>query len=153
MTTLFEQLVGTWELVSLSASAQDGSVFYPFGEDATGYITYTRDGFMSAQLMRSGRPAYGSADIHAATLTEMASAAAGYVAYAGRFEVDEDARTVRHHVAVSLIPNWVDSALERSCEIAADRLVLSPGLEQVAGVTSTLRVELRRAPPHQKSVR
>jgi hypothetical protein len=145
MTTLFERLVGTWELVSLSASAQDGSVFYPFGEDATGYITYTAAGFMSAQLMRTDRTPYASDDIHAATPTEMASATSGYVAYAGRFDVDEDAQTVRHHVAVSLVPNWIGSTLERSCHIDGDRLVLSPGLELVAGATSTLHVELRRA--------
>jgi hypothetical protein len=145
MITLFEQLVGTWELVSLLASAEDGSVFYPLGEDATGSITYTPDGFVSVQMMRSGRPPYGSADIHAATLTEMASAAAGYLAYAGRFEVDEDAEAVRHQVAVSLVPNWIGRTLERTCQIDGDRLVLSPGLELVAGATSTLRVEFRRA--------
>jgi hypothetical protein len=141
MTTLFEQLVGTWELVSLSASAQDGSVFYPLGEEPTGYITYTPDGFMSVQFMRTGRPAYASDDIQAATPTETASAASGYTAYAGRFEIDEDAKTVRHQVAVSLVPNWVGSTLERSCHIDGDRLVLSRDLELVAGATSTLRVE------------
>jgi hypothetical protein len=151
MTTLFEQLVGTWELVSLSANAQDGAVFYPFGEDGTGYITYTPDGFMSAQLMRIGRPAYACDDIQAATLAEMASAASGYIAYAGRFEVDEDAKIVRHHVAVSLVPNWVGSTLERSCHIDGDQLVLSRGLELVAGATSTLRVEFCRVPERRRT--
>ena len=63
MTTLFDQLVGTWALVSFVASADDGSISYPFGDDAAGYLTYTADGHVSAQLMRTGRPAYASDDI------------------------------------------------------------------------------------------
>lgn len=49
-------------LVSYEARAVDGSdeVVYPLGEHPQGIIMYTPDGFMSAQLMRPGRPNFQS---------------------------------------------------------------------------------------------
>jgi len=38
--------VGTWRLRSMTSRAEDGTVTYPYGPDAAGYITYTDDGFM-----------------------------------------------------------------------------------------------------------
>ena len=34
------------------------------GEDVEGLIIYTADGYMSAQLMEPGRPAYASGEYH-----------------------------------------------------------------------------------------
>ncbi len=56
--TLHEQLVGAWKLVSYVEKPTDGSEpFYPMGTEPQGIIMYTPDGYMSAQLMRPGRPA------------------------------------------------------------------------------------------------
>lgn len=55
--SLRERLIGAWTLVSYVEKPVDGSpTVHPLGEDATGIIMYTPDGFMSAQLMKSGRP-------------------------------------------------------------------------------------------------
>ncbi len=37
-------LVGTWRLVSVEFREEDGTVSYPYGRDALGYLTYTADG-------------------------------------------------------------------------------------------------------------
>ena len=43
-------LVGAWRLVSYEGRTGD-NVLYPLGEDATGYIMYTHDGYMSVSMM------------------------------------------------------------------------------------------------------
>ncbi|MDN8759976.1 lipocalin-like domain-containing protein, partial [Staphylococcus aureus] len=88
MAELKEQLIGTWKLVRYQDEDKDGNIFFPLGKDATGFIMYNPDGYMSAQLMQQGRQAYESGDLHTGTQDEMAEAAHGYVAYSGRFELD-----------------------------------------------------------------
>jgi hypothetical protein len=51
------------DLESYVEKPVDGSApVYPLGERPMGIIMYTPDGYMSAQLMRSGRPNFASDD-------------------------------------------------------------------------------------------
>ena len=100
---LKDRLVGAWQLAEFSVTAQDGTVTSPMGEGVQGLIIYTPDGYMSAQLMEPGRPAYTSGEF-TQTTDEEAAAAAGYVAYSGPFDVDEETATLRHHMWLSLFP-------------------------------------------------
>lgn len=61
------RLVGAWHLVNYidEQSSRDDS--YPFGHDPQGFLIYTPDGFVSAQLMKTGRPAFRSSDWHHGT--------------------------------------------------------------------------------------
>ncbi len=53
------EILGAWALVSYELRALDGThIEYPFGDDAQGFLIYTDDGYMSAQLMRRHRPLY-----------------------------------------------------------------------------------------------
>ena len=52
--------VGTWRLVSYIYEYENGDVTYPYGKDASGYITYGADGYMSVALMSSNRPKFDS---------------------------------------------------------------------------------------------
>ena len=56
--TLLEQSYGTYKLVSWKASSSDGGSYYPLGEDASGFIMYNQDGYMSAQIMAGNREAF-----------------------------------------------------------------------------------------------
>ena len=59
---LRKAIQGTWDLVSYTAQDNHGGpTTYPLGPDALGLIMYIGDGYMSAQLMRRGRPAHSSA--------------------------------------------------------------------------------------------
>lgn len=80
MGTFSQGLVGAWELVSFHVALPDGSRAHPLGPDAEGYILYTADGFMSADLMQRGRAPYASGDVQRGTPEEMTAAASGYVA-------------------------------------------------------------------------
>lgn len=127
MTSLEEQLIGTWKLLTYQDVGEDGSIFYPLGKDATGFIMYNPDGYMSAQLMQQGRPSYASGDLHKGTTEEMATAAEGYLAYSGRFELDEANATVYHMMDVSMNPTWLGDTQPREFTINNNILSITNG--------------------------
>ncbi|UVO13415.1 lipocalin-like domain-containing protein [Mycobacterium sp. SVM_VP21] len=128
MSILREALLGGWELSSFESRGSarldageaklgprhepldtvTGAVSYPLGTAPRGLILYTADGYMSAQLT-------GSAD----------AAVAAYIAYGGRFRVDEDTATVHHEVSVSMLPELLASPQPRQARVDGDRLTLS----------------------------
>ncbi|WP_228489079.1 lipocalin-like domain-containing protein [Raineyella fluvialis] len=70
--SLRDQLIGAWKLVSHVERPVDGGADrYPMGEHPQGIILYTPDGYMSAQLMTPGRPAFASGDWFDATDEEV----------------------------------------------------------------------------------
>lgn len=123
-----QQLIGVWSLQCYETKNSEGVVIHPFGDDATGFIMYHPDGYMSAQLMKQGRHAYASGDIHVGTLEELAEAAIGYMAYSGPFEINEATQTVTHHMDVSMNPTWLGQAQPRIGTIKDDLLYIKNGL-------------------------
>lgn len=146
--TLRDYLVGAWTLESYQSSALDGSdVRYPLGPDAKGIITYTPDGYMSAQIMRTDRAPVRRGDLQAAEDSELASAARGYLAYSGPYSV-LDNNVVAHHVDVSLLPNWIGGTQYRAAQIGDSRLQLSPTEPVlIQGQPRNGRLVWRRATP------
>ena len=53
-------LVGSWKLISLESRDANGSISYPWGKDALGYLMYNADGYMSVTVMSSKRPNFSS---------------------------------------------------------------------------------------------
>ena len=117
------ELLGTWRLVSWENRTLAGEVTYPMGPDAVGYLTYTADGYVFVAIMRAERLAFIAGDPLGGSEEERATAAAGYVSYAGTYERQGD--TVTHHVKASLFPNWVGTNQERRVGWDGARLLLS----------------------------
>jgi hypothetical protein len=115
--------VGTWRLVSFEARSSGGSIAYPLGADACGFIMYSADGYVSVLLSRAGRTLFGTPDIFAGSETQLATAARAVISYAGRFEVQGE--WVRHSVDVSLFPDWAGSTQQRRYAFEGQRLTLS----------------------------
>lgn len=120
-----EKVIGTWTLLEYTRENKDGERFYPLGKDATGFLMYTPDGYMSAQLMAQGRRNYSLGELHTGTTEEMAQAAHGYHAYSGRFEVDEENQTLYHHMEVSMIPNRLGQVQDRIIKMDGDRITIT----------------------------
>lgn len=123
--TIKEKLIGVWRLVSYQVKDSKGNITYPLGEDATGMAIYHSDGFMSVQIMSSGRPAYAAGDIHAGPTNAVAAAAKGYLAYSGSYRIYEDENMVEHHMSVSLNPNWVGDNQPRYVKFNEDLLTIN----------------------------
>lgn len=126
------KLVGTWRLVSVSSSTDSGEkTTSAFGQRPKGFITYTREGRMSAIIANDGRKPL-SRDRIAAPPEERAEAFATFIAYAGRYTFTGD--KVVHHVEVASIQNWVGTDLIRSVTLQGDRVTLRTPPTQLGGV-------------------
>ncbi|MEA4822457.1 MAG: lipocalin-like domain-containing protein [Erysipelotrichales bacterium] len=123
--TLRDTLIGTWKLIEFSAKDKDGNKYYPAGENAKGFIMYTPDGYMSAQIMTPGRKPYVSKDMFVGTTQEMAEAAKGYMAYSGKFDVEELTSSIRHHMEVSMNPTWLDQVQVRNIKVQGNRIIIT----------------------------
>lgn len=112
-------LIGTWNLISYTEVRRDQEDGHPFGDEPEGYLIYSAEGYVSAHLMKP-------------------ESSIDQIAYSGRFEVDEQHRTVTHIPSVALIPSWIGSNQVRLVELGGDRLTL-----RVAGEVVS-RLEWRR---------
>ena len=137
------ELQGTWRLVEWTVSVDD-TLIRPFGGKAEGLLTYTDDGWMWATLQRKDRAPLRTGTLAAATAEQRAAAAAGYLAYAGRYTLDGG--QVTHHVEMSLFPDWVGDVQVRHVSWTDDGdLVLStPPEKTAAGRTVVNRLRWRR---------
>lgn len=148
MNNISEKLVGVWRVVSLADSVADGSVFYPLGENPTGGIVYTPDGFMSLQLARDPRPTFAEG-YQNATLEEIKGALEAYVAMYGRYSLNEEDCVVTHHILGSNFPDMIGTNQVRPFELSDDTLTLKPASFELNGVMHTRRLLLERARPPQ----
>ena len=137
--TTAQKFIGTWKLVTSEFRTSDGKVAYPLGEKAVGILMCDSGGRFAAQLMRPDRPKFASGDMRGGTPEETKTAAEGYVAYFGTYEVDDKKGTVVVHVEASLFPNWLGQDQLRFFEFSADLLTLKTppmlsGGQEITGV-------------------
>ncbi|GAA1549153.1 lipocalin-like domain-containing protein [Nocardioides humi] len=117
-------LVGAWTLIDYTTTdLAGGRVRHPLGAGARGVLVYTADGYMSVQIAADDRSHYATDELHGGTGAERASAAAGYLAYAGRFEVSPEG-IVTHLIDISLFPNWSKRQIRRRATLRGDLLTL-----------------------------
>jgi len=104
---------------------------------------------MSAQLQRPERPLFAEGDLLRATPEEYAAAGSSYIAYSGRFFVDEGRKSLSHEMAVSFFPNWVGRRQVRLVELNGQHLQLSTdGPQRLNGVLKIATLSWRRAQPN-----
>ena len=129
--------IGAWRLLTWELRPADGGEpYYPLGNDTTGMLVYSADGYMSVVLSKPGRAPFEQPWLFEGSPAEKISAMESYMSYAGRYEVRKD--SVIHHVEFSLFPNWIGTPQERFYKFDGDRLTLSAapfvkdGVEQTA---------------------
>ena len=126
-------VIGSWRLVSASASTADGGTNpAPYGDKPTGILTYSPDGRMSAMISNGGRKPL-SADRIAAPAAERAEAFATFFGYAGRYSFNGD--RIVHHVEIASVPNWVNTDLVRVVTVQGDRITLRTPPLSVGGTS------------------
>ena len=116
-------LLGTWQRVRWDITYGDGRPpSLPYGDQATGLIVYTGDGFMSACIAAGGRMPMSSASVRSAPVAERLASFESYFQYAGRYEMRQgtEGLQVVHRVSHSLNPNFVGSEQVRNVAFAAD---------------------------------
>lgn len=135
-------LKGTWRLLSWRRVAQDGSVTYPFGDDAVGILVYDGDGRMAVQMTAARRPGIPTSDALGGDAEARAAAYSTCLAYFGSYEVKGD--SVIHRVDASLFPNWSSAEQVRPFTLHGDRLVLRTPPAAVVNEMSWMREQAAR---------
>jgi hypothetical protein len=115
--------VGTWKLVSTEEKLKDGSSrpYQDVGPRGTGYLMYTADGHMCAELTGADRPKWKVPPTPADKIAAMDT----FSAYCGRFEVDEVNHLMWHYPDLALNPNFVGTKQRRPYRFEAHRLIFS----------------------------
>jgi hypothetical protein len=140
------RLVGVWRLVSYTDEQEGREDSFPFGPAPEGFLIYTLDGFVSAQLMKPGRSLFHGDDWRAGTPDEYQKAGSGYIAYCGAYQVNEEKETVTHIPSVALVPNLILKGQVRDVTLSGDRLILCVARVPAGnGAPVTSRLEWQRA--------
>jgi Lipocalin-like domain len=121
------KLVGSWRLLSFVVRDAGGRG-YPFGKDAVGRLTYTRDGTIWALVARRNAP------------KNLPDA----LWYTGTFHVDLKRRTIVHHVRHASISVWEGGDQLRPFKLSGDRLTLTTPPATTGAATGVLRWERER---------
>ena len=148
-STLRSKVVGAWRMKAYVEIDDAGSLNYPFGDKPDGFIIYTVDGYMSAQIQKNGRKLFTDNDMFRGTSEEYKEEASGYLAYSGRFFVDEINKKITHEMAVSLFPNWLGNKQNRLIRIEGNILHLeTDGPQMFNGKMKVAKITWERAEPN-----
>lgn len=101
-------LSGVYRLIWQRVLNADGRITYPRGDDAIGQLIYTVPGTMSVHLLRLSD--YTS-ELH--DLESEVGALRGTLAYSGTYTINDDEKTVTHHLQTCTYPHWVGQDLVR----------------------------------------
>ena len=127
--------VGTWRLLPWEAREPDGTIRHVYGRNPVGYLVYTADGYVPAEIMDPDRqqsdPHFPLEPADAQTLpdADRARAYSTYVSYCETYTVEEG--TVVHHVEAGLVPSWTGSDQRRHFRFDGGRLVLGAGRHEL----------------------
>ncbi len=136
--------LGTWRLISWENRAwenrdEKGQLGYPLGADAVGYLTYTADGYVFAQIMAAARTPLATRNPFGGSVAEVAAAGRSHMSYCGTYEVLGS--EVIHRVAVSDFPNWVGGEQLRFYKFEDNKLILSaPPFQTKKGEITTFLI-------------
>ena len=131
LSSVAEQLVGGWSLVSRVTTTEDGKPLSDPGLSSTpkGVLIYDRFGHVAAQLSRPGRMVdmLGDECREAEKVkgtNDTAQTILGYDAYFGTYTVDVKAGIVTHHLESALFPGDVGKDIKREFVLAGDTLTI-----------------------------
>jgi hypothetical protein len=136
------RFVGTWRLISRTIT-HDGKPVKDvvLGDRPIGYIMYDASGHMAVQIMRTDRT--GNMDCSKVLNAggNNPSACDGFIAYFGTYTLDENNRTVTHHVEGTVFARDVGKHQVRHYEFSGNELRLSVLPTQPGEDTMVLRWE------------
>ena len=126
--SLREQILGAWRIIDAeTVNVTTGATGPWLGRPRpySGIIIYLPNGLMSVQIGAARQRARPDASLLNLSYEEKIKLLDTYYAYHGRFEVDEAASKVRHHVDHALFESETGSTLVRTVRLADGTLTLS----------------------------
>lgn len=133
LTATTASFIGVWKLESFTETSRDGGSVKPMGEHPQGYLLYTREGIVSAQLSRP------TSDQNPLPLEELSGSngshrdPAAYIGYCGSFAVNLALQEVVHIPTIAEDLRLIGMALHRKFQFDADRLTLKTSTAEAGG--------------------
>lgn len=127
-SSLKEQLVGTWSLVSWEQRRSDGTKIQRYGADPAGVAFFDGGGRYIITVMRSDRANYASNAMWAGTAEENKVTADGTITYFGTFVASDTEGRIAIHIEGSSFPNWNGTDQMRVVAIKGSQLTLTVSL-------------------------
>ena len=120
--SLKDQLVGTWNVVSVEQTNKDGTKSQRFGANPKGVYAFDANGHFFMMFVRPDLPKIASNNATTATPEEAKAIVAGSIAYSGTYTVDEAGKTVELRIEATTLPN--QSAVQKRIitSLTADEL-------------------------------
>lgn len=118
-------LVGAWQMVSNINTRQDGTKFYPFGENATGMAIFDAAGNFSYQIIRPDIPKFASNNRLNGTPDEYKAVAQGILSFFGTYTVDDAGIAITMRIVSSSFPNNNNLDQKRTMILTGDELTLT----------------------------
>ncbi|RMX72056.1 hypothetical protein D0869_15004, partial [Hortaea werneckii] len=143
--SLRQKLVGAWKLESYIAYPTPQSRIqrptYPMTKNVTGFIMYTPDGYMSAQMLIPGQQSFKRGE---GEEPQWAEAGKRFFAYCGPYYItDEGAgreEILRHTFQVCNLPGWIGDIQIRTHRFEEDGDVLVLGSEEPTEIKGDKRI-------------
>jgi Lipocalin-like domain len=120
--SLKEQLVGTWDAVSVTIDRPDGSKLDPYNGKLKGRSIYTSDGHFSQQNTGTDVRPFASGTRSNATAEEFKTAYIGSYSLFGTYTVNEADKTLTLRILASSFPNEIGAEHKRTFTINGDML-------------------------------
>lgn len=123
MASLKNEIIGSWKLLSyIEVPVGEGESLFPLGKSPKGILLYSPDGYMSVQISASEEMYFISDDRMMASKEEMQKRLERYIAFSGRYVVDNDMACVIYSIENSLYPQWENTKQIRKLDFEGDIL-------------------------------
>lgn len=138
-----DKIIGTWKLVSWTYKNASNQTVNYFSDNPMGILMYDRDGYMNAQLMKSGRANIDARALGSGNMQETDGAYRSYAAYFGKYYEVAPGELI-HEVEGSLFPNWVGQKEIRYARFEDGYLILSAPPVVIDGHETIFNVKWER---------
>jgi len=123
MTSLKNEIEGTWKLLSYIELPVGGSdSCFPMGKSPKGLLLFTPDGYMAVQIAPSEDASFKSGDKLQATDEEYIHRGKTFIAFSGKYQVNNITACVEYQIQTSLYPNWEGTTQVRKLDFEGDVL-------------------------------
>jgi hypothetical protein len=143
-TSVKDQLVGSWSLVSLIAD-QGAKKVEPAAPNPVGRMILDADGRFATIVLRPGLPRFASGNRMQGTPDEHQAIVQGSNAFFGTYTVSDADRSIVFRVEYGTYPNWNGDEQRRIFTLSGDELSYVNPTTTVGG--GTAQVVWKRVPP------
>src|SRR3712207_5781889 len=137
-----EELVGTYRLIYGGIERPDGTVEYPYGEDAVGYLVYLDNDLVSWHIMAANRQPFSDPDLLGGTPEENEEAFRTSNGYFGKYRIEGD--LIRYDIEVAQVPNMVGAGHHSYARLEGDELRLTSRRMRIGGEEGQTRFVWKR---------